>query len=285
MTPEVVAYWSADVAGLIDAWESSAISFATLAGELTDEQWATPSRVPGWSVGDVVAHVASIEAELAGRPDPAHQPNYEALPHAAGSPTGPYTEIGVDLRRTRSRDEVVAELTGLIEPRAAQWRAGSMDPDAPFTGPAGWQLTVAKMLRMRCFDTWVHEQDIRQPLGLPGSEKSPGAWVSAGQVAGALPALWGRNVKAEPGQTLLVEVRGPDDDSVAFTRFTGIGPDGRGIDLPLGEAENADLIVRGQWMELEPAVTGRVDGTEATLTVTGDGDLAARFLRGMNIAP
>lgn len=285
MTSDRMPYWDADVTGLIDAWEASALSFAGVAAGLSADEWSMPSRVPGWSCADVVAHVASIEAELAGRPDPDHRPDYDKLAHATASATGPYTEIGVDLRRGRSQAEVVGELTELIGVRAEQWRSGTTDPDAPFTGPAGWALTVAKMLRMRCFDLWVHEQDIRSVVGRPGSETSPGAWVSAGQVAGALPAIWGRNVKAAEGQTWRVDVSGPESDSVSFTRVVGIGPDGRGIVLDDGLVPEPSVTLLGTWMALEPVVTGRADARDSEILITGDEDLATRLRAALNIAP
>ena len=64
-------------------------------------------------------------------------------------------------------------------------------------------------MRLRIFDTWCHEQDIREALGRPGNLDSPAAAVSVSQVLDALPMIVVKRVGLEPGKVLMVELTGP----------------------------------------------------------------------------
>ena len=81
----------ADIPLLVDVWLSSLEAVADLAGSLTQAQWQTASPCPGWSAGDVVAHVLALESEFHGDPYPQHQPDWGSLPHAS-TPVGRYME-------------------------------------------------------------------------------------------------------------------------------------------------------------------------------------------------
>ena len=97
-------------AELVDAWQGALKAVADLAEGVTAAEWGLPSPCPGWTVGDVVAHVTDIEDFLSGAPRPDHTPDFDALPHAQGF-VGQLTETGVDFRRGRAPAEVVAELS------------------------------------------------------------------------------------------------------------------------------------------------------------------------------
>ena len=51
---------------LVEVWRSACADFEDLAHQLTDDDWRLPTDCTGWGVGDVVAHVAALESELAG---------------------------------------------------------------------------------------------------------------------------------------------------------------------------------------------------------------------------
>jgi len=76
-----------------DVWKSSCADFSVVAHQLTDEQWALPTDCAGWSVGDVVAHAAALESELAGD-EPLRVTIDKEAPHVKNS-AGVYTERGV----------------------------------------------------------------------------------------------------------------------------------------------------------------------------------------------
>ena len=77
-------------------------------------------------------------------------------------------------RRSQSLAEVTAELRAAITVRSEQLTDLPDDPDqpAPVT-PGGIDWTWDVLLRNRCVDMWVHEQDIRRALGRPGGWTPP----------------------------------------------------------------------------------------------------------------
>ena len=58
------------LATLVAAWSSSADDVLALAGTLDEAEMAAATDLPGWTVQDVIAHLAALEAELAGDPVP-----------------------------------------------------------------------------------------------------------------------------------------------------------------------------------------------------------------------
>jgi uncharacterized protein (TIGR03083 family) len=152
----------------IAAWNSTAADLQALFAELASDDWARPTQCPGWSVFDVAAHLAAIEAELAGQspPSPVHR--------GGGPPSPRYAQAGVDARRGRTPDDVVDEFRAAVVRRAASLAADPPDPTAPAPISAagrGWDWET--LLRNRVIDLWMHEQDIREATNRPGGLDTP----------------------------------------------------------------------------------------------------------------
>lgn len=120
---------------------------AFLAG-LDDGSWERESLCEGWTVRDVVAHIAGNCADvMAGRLD------------GVGSPA--FNQRQVDERRDRSPAEVLAE-----------WDETAPKVEALYAGlpPEVWDRelpgmgTVGRGVLRQLEDLWVHAQDIRIPL-------------------------------------------------------------------------------------------------------------------------
>src|SRR5690348_13058509 len=77
----------------------------TMGDQLTDGQWAAPTDCPAWSVGDVYAHVVSLEQWMA--------EGGEAQP----GPPQRLIDAGVEAWRGRSRAEVLDALREVIAVR------------------------------------------------------------------------------------------------------------------------------------------------------------------------
>ena len=154
---------------LIDAWEAEMAAIAAIGTAASAEQWHAPTRLAGWSVADIVAHVIDIESVLAGDPRPDHVPDYASLPHV-DEDIARFTEVGVDARRGLPKDAVIAELGDIRTRRIDVLRA--LPDDAEVLGPTGRLQPLVRMLSMRCLDLWTHEQDLRAALGLPADHSS-----------------------------------------------------------------------------------------------------------------
>lgn len=252
---------------LVLAWQDAIDSFSRTVALIPDGDFARPSLLPGWTVGDIVAHTAALEAELAGRPVPAHEPDWEALPHAA-DPFSRYTEVGVDLRRGWPPAQIRAELAEVVALRSQQL-ADARD-DEMVAGVGGRQRRLDDQLRMRCFDIVVHDIDLRDALGWPEPTLGDGARVCLEQMTSALGYVWVKKAGAVAGQVLHFVVPGWTDVWIE------VGADGRG---QVGSPGAADVEVALPVMAYLRLGSGRQGA------VAGDPQLALRLMSGLNVAP
>lgn len=191
------------VARLTEVWGSMGEVSATL----SEVQWKTPTEVPGWSVQDNLVHITALEAMLLGRPDVDHKVP-EDLEHVKND-IGRRNEIFVDSRRSWSGSEALAEFREVTDARLAVLR--DYGPDD--FGQASWTPmgdgTVRDLLPFRIFDSWVHEQDMRRAVGIPGDLDTPVAAVGLERIFGALPFIVGKRAGAPNGATVVFELDGP----------------------------------------------------------------------------
>jgi uncharacterized protein (TIGR03083 family) len=269
------------VADLIDIWQEALESVADLADSLTDDQWQAITPCPGWTVADVVSHLVDLEQFLAGVPRPDHEPDWATLPHAS-SDFGRFTEVGVDYRRGRPRDEVVTELREAIAARRPQLDAVPEGAQVP--GIMGRPITMDRLLRMRIFDSWVHEQDIRAAVGRDGGWGTRPAIIAFQQAAKAVPVVWSRTVKAQPGDTVHLSVTGPE---LVAEIYADVDETGRGRACAPVADPAVSLTV--SWPDLMRLANGRIALDDAPLrsrlVLTGKPELADALLPALSIAP
>lgn len=257
---------------LVDAWWQAITSFEDTALEIPDSAFAEPSLLPGWTVGDIVAHVVALESELAGHSLPDGDPDWDVLPHADDA-FSRYTERGVDARRGRTPALVRGELRQVVEERQDQLRAASRDE--LITGIRGQAMPMDQQLRMRCFDIVVHEIDVRDALGMPGPELGAGAEVCIEQMVGGMGYVFVKRAGAQPGQVLHLVVPGWVDTWVE------VGEDGRGRPGGAGDATVTITLPVEQFLRL---AAGRA-GDTGSAVVAGDPRLGREVLGHLNVAP
>jgi uncharacterized protein (TIGR03083 family) len=136
---------------------------------LSDEQWATASRCEGWSVQDVVAHLAttnqfwafSIKAALGGDPT-----RFLATFDPVASPA----EL-VEAVRSQDAADVLASF---VETNATLADAVADVDDHHWSvmgeAPPG-HVPLRAVVLHALWDAWVHERDIVMPLGLTPVEE------------------------------------------------------------------------------------------------------------------
>lgn len=258
---------------LIEVWQQAALAFCATATQVPDGNFAQPSSLPGWTVGDIVAHVAALESELAGDPLPDHHPDWAALPHA-NDPFSRYTETGVDARRGRSPGQLRAELDDAVSRRADLLRRGPQDGAAMVTGVGGIPRTLDRTLRMRIFDIYLHDLDVRDTLGWPRPAGTRAARVTLDLQTAALPYVWGKRVGAGAGRVLHVAITGDLDADL----WVGVGKDGRGAFVA---PVTPTVTLTADWMDYLRLSSGR----GGTAGVDGDADLGRAALAGLNVSP
>jgi uncharacterized protein (TIGR03084 family) len=197
-------------------------------GHLTPAQWAAPSRCPGWSVADVVLHLAqSDEVALASArgttPLDAPGSGWDLSPVHAGTATmDDVVAAAVDAQRgappaqllerwSRAADDLVATLAGADPQRPLPWVVG----DLPARTLATTRLT----------ECWVHTGDVAEAVGrrVPFSDR---LWHIARLAWRTIPYAFAR-AGQEPAGSIAVVLDTPDGrtwefkDGDALTTVTG----------------------------------------------------------------
>ncbi len=238
-------------AAVIDDYVAETARLEDILGRLTGEQWLTESGASGWSVADVVLHLAQSEEGVAAS---AAGANPRAV--TASGTADDWAARMVDAERApaaqvftrwrRARDAAVAAL------RAA-------DPEVPLhwvTGP----VRPATLATTRLAEHWAHGLDITGPLGIdfPDTNRLRHiAWLAHR----TLPYAFA--LKGEEPAAVRCALTAPD----GVTTWT-FGPD----DAESGISGPAGTFCRVAAQRLDPAASG--------LAVTGPrGATALRVLR------
>jgi len=253
-------------------------SIDSLCSPLTEVQWKTPTDCPGWSVQDQVSHLVGAESQILGNPRPDHTPKETA--HVKND-VGRSNEVLVDYRRSWPGREVLEEFQALTGQRLVLLRGLTDEQFAAETQTPIGPGTLTDFVRIRIFDAWVHEQDIRRALQLPGELDGPVAVHSVWRIARAMPFVVARKAQAPDGVTVVFDITGPAG------RVVPVGIEGRrGSEL---DSEPASPTVRitsdvetfaclgcGRWDPAEALRSGKI-------TVTGDTELGETIVTNMNI--
>lgn len=263
---------------LVQLWEDASQDLLAVLRDLTPEEHDRPC-LPGWTVTDVIAHLAHLESEAAGmdQPDGARV-EVEAR---ANQPMPPaVTEAGVAARRGRSAATLLEELEQACARRRvvlADLDTSDLTASAPgLAGDLGWDLGT--WLRNRPIDLWVHEQDVRAATGCPLTTTGEGATHVAGLMTRAFPASLRR---LPVGTGVLARIDGPQGRAIAAR----VGEDGRAAPFDPDEAKGDETVLAMEditWLRL---TGGRLDPVEAEVEVTGDEQVAAAVLRRLNVTP
>lgn len=260
---------------LVDALESTITATSEVCSGLTDEEWARPTGCPGWSVRDALAHLVGLEAAIISGEEPDHElpPN---LAHVNG-PLAEYMERHVDVRRSGPPETVLAEFNEVFAKRVASLRALPDNAfDEPTRGPMGSEPPLNRMLAIRVFDLWAHEQDIRRAVAKRGGMDSKAALVSLDQckrVTG--PAI--SKLMAD-GSTLAWHLDGPFGGDVAWSFDAGKATS---IDRPT----NPTVAFTADTETFVALCCGRADARPDDVRVDGDAELGARVLADLGFTP
>jgi uncharacterized protein (TIGR03083 family) len=187
------------VALQIAEWEE----LAALLVQLDDADWATPTELPGWTVKDCVGHVTGTERQMMG--DPAPVVGIDHLAHVR-NPFGEIVEVWVEERRPWSVAQVRAEFDEQIARRVAMLRATpAHELDEVGAWPLG-EMSYRDFLKVRVFDCWMHEQDIRRAVARPGNLEGPIVDVALERFEGALGYVVGKRAGAPDGSTVVFDL-------------------------------------------------------------------------------
>lgn len=186
---------------LAAVWES----IDRLCTTLDTVDWDAPTECPGWSVKDLIAHIAGTESHLLKRRPPDHRPpNAGRLPNAIAE----LNEVQVDYRRPWPADRVLDDFREVTAARLSALRAmGEEEFSHQTPSPIG-VVPYRDFMRLRVFDCWVHEQDIRRAAGRAAVADGHLAQLAVERMGAAMPYVVGKKVAPPDGTTVVFAVAG-----------------------------------------------------------------------------
>jgi len=242
-----------------------------LARSLTDQQWDAPTCLPGWTVRDALSHMVGTELMLSGRPPPVVDLSH--LDHMQ-NPIAEANEIWVESMRHRTGSEMVDLWAEVAAGRLVILDGMSQaEFDAPSWTPVGNDETYGRFMRIRHFDCFMHEHDMRFAVGLPARTDAADQASCLDEAATGLGYIVGRRAGLPDGSRVAIELSGVAARTfriVVAGRATVVdefdAPATVGLELPV------PLFLR--------LTGGRDDGSTGPggeILLSGDRDLAGRL--------
>ena len=261
------------LSGLFGTWDS----IETLLSGLSKEQWQTPTPLPGWRVHNVVAHMIGTESSLQGLKPPDADIDLTTLDHVRNE-VGAVNEAWVRHLSSESGDVLLQRFRSITADRCEVLSDMSVDEwNAPTPSPVGLE-SFGRFMRVRLFDCWMHEQDIRDGIGSPSSDvelSGTAARLSLDEIAATMGYVVGKLGKAPEGSRVAIELTGP------LARTIRVAVDGRAqvVDDFGGFDSTASICLDG--LLLARLAGGRTDDT-AGVALGGDTEVGARIVERLN---
>jgi uncharacterized protein (TIGR03084 family) len=172
---------------------------------LDEAQWGSPSAAGGWTIADVVLHLA--QSEEAAAATASHGTLRGALGTVAGETTDARADAAVKMERAAPAD-VFARWQRARQAALAAMRAA--DPDQPVEWMVG-TIKPATLATTRLAEHWAHGLDITGPLGagFPDTDRLQHiAWLAHRTLPYAL------TLAGEPAAPVRCELTAPDGEQV-----------------------------------------------------------------------
>lgn len=256
---------------IVDALRAVWSSLDDLLATLDDDQWRLPTSLPGWDVQANVAHIVGTEEFLLGRQSLRNVATGEFahVHNAIGEMNEGWVLTFADrapadvLARFR---EVTAERLGLLDSMSQEnWET------VGFT-PAG-EAPYGRFMQIRAFDCWMHEQDIRAALDLPGHDSGLAVEVVLDEVETAMGFVVGKKVGTPDGASVTFDLIGDTG------RRIHVLVDGRAAVVPQLPG-SATVTLTMPIIAFTRLAGGRPDaaGLRDLVAISGDDELGRRVL-------
>lgn len=227
----------------LEALAAEGEQLGTLLSGLSDEQWAHPSACAGWTISDVVLHLAQTEEAVVATTTGG---TFQVPAGVEGSTVDEVMAGWVNAERGKAPGAVLERWK--TAHRAAVKALGEADPGTSVAWAAA-PLKPRTLATTRLSEHWIHAQDIAEPLGAdyPDSDR---LWHIARLAHRTTPYAYMRAGRDDPPSVYL-ELEGPDGDAWTF-----------------GEA-GADVTVAGPASDFCRVAGRRIPPERARLTSSG----------------
>ena len=240
----------------IDALTEQQAELSKLLAGLSEADWSRPSRCEGWSIADVVIHLAQSNDMATG----SARGRFAEVLAGLTDGLGPAADVdeGADLMVRNERGRSGAEVRERWQASVDDLRAAleAVDPSTRVVWVAG-ELSARTLATTRLAETWIHTGDVADGLGVtivPGSRLQ----LVARLAWRTLPYAFSRAGR---------ELSGP-------VRFDLRGPEGEAWDLV--PDQTPVTTIRGDGVELCLVAARRLPAAETGLA--GEGPDAAAVL-------
>jgi len=207
------------LSGLFATWDN----LDRLLTGLSERRWQTPTPLPGWSVHNVVAHIIGTESVLHGISTPDADTDVSTLAHVRND-VGVANECWIRHLSAESGADLHQRFRTLTAERRKRLTDMSVDDwNAPTLTPVGPD-SYGRFMRVRVFDCWMHEHDIRDAVDEPASDADlagPAARLTLDEMVTSMGYVVGRLGKAPDGSRVAIELTGP------LARTIRVAVDGR----------------------------------------------------------
>ncbi|MGB0876764.1 MAG: maleylpyruvate isomerase family mycothiol-dependent enzyme [Mycobacterium sp.] len=255
---------------VLDALFASWRDIGAILQTLDSADWAAETSLPGWTVHDVVAHMVGTESMLAGVATPEADVDVSALEHVRND-IGVMNEHWVRKLRGLSPSELrqmFHAVTGqrrdeLSELTAEQWS----DITATPAGPDSY----GRFMRVRVFDCWMHELDIRDAVARPPDAEDlmgPDSAQALDEMAASMGFVVGKLGGAPDGARVRIELTGP------LRRDINVAIHGRGRVVPDFGAEGPTSTITMDGVLFSRIAGGRTTPSAHETAITYGGDEA-----------
>jgi uncharacterized protein (TIGR03083 family) len=248
------------------ALEGCYSSMEALCSDLSEAEWQIQSLCPDWMVRDVVNHVTSIEAVMAGW-----------LPEDDRTPP-PFERAAKFLRDTDvDTTSYLEKVRAIFDRRRGDLAAlAPEDLERPSWTPTG-AATYGRFLSIRVFDFWVHERDITTPRGRATDDTGVAAEIALAEVEGSIGYIVGKKVGLPDGKSIAFRLTGP------LVREIDVRVDGRAKQVE--HLDNPDATLTTDSTTFIQLACGRIDPQipidSGAVMWKGDADLGERAARNL----
>jgi uncharacterized protein (TIGR03083 family) len=262
------------LSGLFGTWDS----LDQLLTGLSERQWRAPTPLPGWSVHNVVAHIIGTESVLHGIGTPEADIDVSTLAHVRND-VGVSNECWVRHLSAESGTALLQRFRSLTADRRKRLTDMSVDdwnaPTLTLVGPDSY----GRFMRVRVFDCWMHEHDIRDALNEPASDADltgPAARLTLDEMVTSMGYMVGKLGKAPDGSRVAIELTGP------LARTIRVAVDGRAqlVDDFGGQEPTATIRLDG--VLFTRLAGGRAEPGAGGVELGGDQEVASRIVEHLN---
>jgi uncharacterized protein (TIGR03083 family) len=262
------------LAGLFAVWED----IDTLVSGFSEAQWQAPTALPGWKVHDVIAHLIGTESMLQGAGTPEADIDMSTLKHVRND-IGVLNERWVRRLRGLNHAELLEKFnTTTAQRRMALSDMSNRDWNEVTATPAGPD-SYGRFMRVRIFDCWMHELDVRDAVGQAASVSEligSAADLSLEEMATSMGFVVGKLGGAPDGSRVSIELMGP------LGRTINVAVAGRARVVDDFGDDNPTTTIRMDALLFTRLAGGRVPVDHDAVSYSGDRAVGERIVEHLN---